>query len=339
MGMIVNGKWTEEDKIFKNGEYIRQVSTHNEEICDEIINAIYEQPGRFHLITSWSCPWSHRANLIRQIKGLSPYVRLHVTGGKRVQGYPANNGNKWQVPGSERKIIHLHELYTLNDLSYTGRSTVPVLWDSFTLKVVSNESSKIIRAFDAVTIKQSNSLINRDFTLIPDNILTSIDALNEQIYHCLSNGVYRARFAQSQHAYEEAVKQVFGMLEVLDTRLASNRYLFGDVITESDWCLFPTLVRFDIDYHLHSGCSQLRLTDFPNLWGYARDLYSIDGVSKTVNFQAIHLSNYIDSVVVPLMPVHDWNTPHNRDEIGKRCVMSRIGEKFALDRTHSLCTA
>lgn len=332
MGMLINGLWSEEDHIYKGGEYIRQHSVYSNDIGAETVAAIVREPGRFHLIASWSCPWSHRAMLIRQIKGLAQYIPLHITGGKRLQGYSANFGNNWQVPGCEKMIVHLHELYTLNDPYFTGRSTVPILWDSYKLKVVSNESSKIVRALDAVKLSKEGNTDMPNFTLYPSCIRADIDALNDLIYSNLSNAVYRADFAKEPLAYRKAVAQVFGMLDELETRLAESRYLFGDVISEADWRLFPTLVRFDLDYNLNGKCTRRRLVDYPNLWGYARDLYSWHGVSDTVNFEAIHESNYLDSLIVPDMPLNDWRKPHKRHEMGVTSIMLLSGEKVTFNK-------
>ena len=335
MAMLIAGVWSEIDQIIKNGKYVRQTSVHNGEISDHIIKAISEHPGRFHLIASWSCPWSHRAMLIRQLKGLENYIPLHMTGGKRVEGYPANFGKSWSVPGTDINIVHLHQLYTLNDRSHTGRPTVPVLWDSQEQKIVSNESSKIMRAFNSVKTANSSSVSQADFTLVPEALVDEIDSINDRIYKKLSNGVYRARFAQSQSAHQIAVTQVFDMLDELEEHLATNRYLMGASITEADWRLFPTLLRFDIDYFIHSRCSRHRLVDYRNLWAYARDLYAWDGVTQTINMEAIHLSNYSGEDIVAEMPSNDWAEPHDRGRLGARNVTLYSGKTVSIDTDNS----
>jgi putative glutathione S-transferase len=317
MAMLIEGVWREEEQIIKNGAFVRQVSVHNREIDIDVIEAIAVQPGRFWLIGSWSCPWSHRTMIIRQIKGLVDHIPLHITGGKRVQGYPADHGKLWKVPGCDQHISHLHQLYTLSNSKHTGRPTVPVLWDSQEQKIISDESSKIMRAFDAVTFSDSPDHEQNNFTLVPEHLRESIDSLNQVIYNKLSNGVYRACFAQTQRAYEEAVTQVFEILDQLEKRLTYNRFLFGEIVTEADWRLFASLVRFDLDYFMHSRCSIRRLVDYSNLWDYARDLFSFEGIAETINFEAIHLSNYQQNEVIAKMPIIDWRAVHHRNDLGK----------------------
>jgi len=306
MGMLINGQWSEQDKTIINGAYVRNTSK-----CDLPINAndIIEQPGRFILIASWSCPWSHRTMLIRQQLGLSDYLPLHITGGKKVQGYSADNGIMWSVPGSTISILHLHQLYTLSDGNYTGRSTVPILWDSHSQTIISNESTRIIDIFSAITLPGQRQTAAVTRGLVPKHLTQAIDTLNTDIYNQLTNGVYQAGFAQTQTAYNIAVRKVFTMLDKLNRRLATNRYLMGPALTLADWFLFPNLVRFDIDYYLHSRCTQQRLSDFPHLWSYARNIYNQPGIADTVNFDAIHKSNYHDSKILPLMPEQNWLCP------------------------------
>ena len=323
MAMLIDGVWSETDEIIKNGVYVRQQSIHDDEINDETIFTISSQPGRFSLIASWSCPWSHRVMLIRRLKGLDDHMPLHMTGGKRIQGYPANFGKKWKVPGTNNTIIHLHQLYCLNNPQHTGRPTVPVLWDSQEHKIISDESAKIMRAFDAITLTNTKNHLN--LTFVPQHLVEEINTINEIIYINLSNGVYRSGFAESQQAYDEAVDQVFNMLEELENHLAESRYLFGEIITESDLRLFPTLVRFDLDYFLHSRCSIRRLVDYPNLWAYARDLYSIKGVAETIDFDAINMSNHRDKNVISRMPITDWLESHGREKFGSAKITLKSG--------------
>ncbi len=330
MAMLVSGMWSEIDQIIEDGKYVRQISVHNDKICDRIITSISECPGRFHLIASWSCPWSHRTMLMRQLKGLEDYIPLHMTGGEKVEGYSANFGNPWSVPGADTSIIHLHQLYTFNNPHHTGRPTVPILWDSQEQKIVSDESAKIMRALNSVKIASFSSVCRANYTLVPAALANEIDIINDRIYQKLSNGVYRAGFAQSQSAYDIAVSQVFDMLDELEQHLADKRYLMGAVITEADWRLFPTLLRFDIDYFVHSRCSRRRLVDYTNLWAYARDLYAWKGVAQTINLEAIHLSNYSGEDIVAEMPSIDWAALHGRERLGTRKVTLWSGKTAAL---------
>jgi len=319
MGMLVNGQWSEQDNIIVDGAYVREKS-----LCRAAIepSSIVKFPGRYHLIASWSCPWSHRTMLIRQVKGLADYIPLHITGGPKIEGYSADHGKVWKIPGSELEIIHMHQLYSLSDASYTGRSTVPILWDSQLQRIVSNESTHIMDIFDAqspprhtVANTSPTSPIYTDQPLIPPPLKQQILDLNDEIYSQLSNAVYRAGFAELQSAYDEAVQQVFSMLQKLNNRLKTSRFLLADQPTLADWLLLPNLVRFDIDYHLHSRCTLARLTDYPHLWAYARDLYNLPGISETVNFAAIHQSNYAPGEILPLIPQANWQLKSNREPL------------------------
>ncbi len=270
MGILIEGCWTEENRDIEKGAYIRPRSVYDQVLAADVMEALRAEPGRCHLIASLSCPWSHRTLIARRLKGLKQAVPLQVAGGARVQGYAVNGGNLWSVPGTDTCIAHVHQLYTLSEPEYTGRVTLPVLWDSRTRRIASNESAKMMRAFDAVPPPDDNL----DFTLVPESLRDEIDVLNARVHQELSNAVYRAGLARRQSAYGEAVEQVFTMLDELEERLSGRRYLFGATITETDWRLFPTLVRFDAVYHVLFRCSRRRLVDYPNLWAYARDLYT-----------------------------------------------------------------
>ena len=327
MGMLVDGRWTDEDRTIAGGVFVRAASVYWGDVGGAAAAALWVEPGRFHLIASASCPWSHFATIVWQLKGLADTVPLHIAGGARVEGYPVNGGAPWRVPGTDKRIVHVHELYALSDPDYTGRATVPVLWDSRTRRIVSNESVAIARAFDgAVDPKDS-----RDFTMRPAALGGAIDALNARIHDGLANAVYRAGLAQRQDAYDEAVAQVFATLDMLDDRLADHRYLFGATITEADWRLFATLVRFDAVYHTHFRCTRRRLVDYANLWPYARDLYAWRGVAALVDFAAIREGYYRNDGVhnpfgiVAAAPDADWSAPHGRAVLGPAEVALRAG--------------
>lgn len=326
MGMLIEECWSDVDRVVEGGAYKRPPSRFAEDLGPDIIESIRSEPGRYHLVASMSCPWSHRAIVVRQIKGLERFIALQLAGGPRVEGYAVNFGRPWRVPGSDRSIVHLHELYTLSDPSYSGRVTVPVLWDMKDQRIVSNDSAKIMRAFDAVP--NAGTI---DYTLRPADLAAEIEAVNLQIYNGLSNAVYRAGFAEHQDAYDEAVTDVFKTLDVLAQRLATRRYLHGSVITESDWRLFPSLVRFDAVYHILFRCARLRLVDQPHLWAYARDLYGWAGVSRTVDFDAIRAGAYFNDNknnpygIVAVAPEMDWLAPHGRERMGPALVTLRCG--------------
>ena len=234
MGMLIDGRWTEGERLTQAGAFVRKPSVYGDDLTPAAVAAIGAVPGRFHLIASLSCPWSHRTILIRALKGLSGVLPLQIAGGVRVEGYPVNGGASWQVPGAEESIVHVHELYTLSDRAHSGRATVPILWDGATGRIVSNASERIMRALDAVPASGGAC----DFTLVPGTLRAEIDALNGALHERLADGVYRAGLAERQSAYDDAVAGVFGMLDKLERRLSGNRYLFGTVVTEADWHLF-----------------------------------------------------------------------------------------------------
>lgn len=332
MGMVIDGKWSDEDRTIEDGAFKRAPSQFAQEIPHEIVNGLRAESGRYHLIASMSCPWSQRAILARQLKGLVADTPLHLAGGERIEGYPANGGDPWCIPGTDREIVHLHELYTLSQPDYTGRVTVPILWDSQTLRIVSNESARIMRAFDA-----SPDPDGLDYTLVPEALSTAIDTLNLQLQEGLSNATYRAGFAESQAAYDTAVRDVFSTLDGLEARLATQRFLHGPVITESDWRLFPSLVRFDIIYYLFSRCTLRRLVDYPHLWAYARDLFSWPGVADTVDFDTIRRAAYVDDPennpfgILAIAPDIDWRALHGRERLGPVQVATRTGDRRTVE--------
>lgn len=313
MAMLIDGRWCDQDNHIQDGAYVRPPAVYDQDIAADVVAGLRSEPGRYHLIASMSCPWSQRTLLARTLKGLQGTVPVQIAGGKRVQGYPVNGGSPWAVPGADRAIVNLHELYTLGDPGFTGRVTVPVLWDSVEQRIVSNESSRIMRAFDAAPGPSA-------VTLVPEAMRAEIDDLNTWLHEGLSNAVYRAGFARKQAAYDEAVAEVFATLDQLETRLAGQRYLLGPVATEVDWRLFPTLVRFDAVYHGLFKCSLRRLIDYPNLWAYARDLYAWPGAAETVEFDLIRRASYAADAdnlygIVAVAPAADWTAPHGREAL------------------------
>lgn len=318
MGMVVNGQWTSEDNLTIDGHYVRPTSAQDGDINDAVFASMASEPGRFHLIASASCQWSHRCLIAHALKGLASRIPLHLAHGERVEGYAMNNGRYWTVPGTSQNILHLHQLYCLGDPDYTGRSTVPVLWDSMERRIVSNDSEAIFDAFDALSSPTEDST----FRLSEAPSGSSDKALLAEIYNGVSNGVYQAGFATTQAAYDEAVERVFSTLDGIESTLSVRRYLKGFTVSKADWFLFPTLVRFDAVYHVLHRCCRRRLVDYPNLWAYARDLYSWPGVSDTVDFAAIRDASYRNDCagnphrIVAIAPDADWQKPHDRDRLG-----------------------
>jgi putative glutathione S-transferase len=275
-------------------------------------------PGRYHLYVSYACPWAHRTLIVRVLKGLEQVISVSVV-------HPLMPAESWvfgDYPGCTPDHVHgfsrLRQLYDHSASGFDGVVTVPVLYDKERRAIVNNESSEIVRmlnrAFDAWG--------RPDLDFYPEPLRTEIDAVNALVYENVNNGVYRAGFATTQEAYEAAYDRLFHTLDVLETRLSKQRYLVGDRITEADWRLFPTLVRFDAVYHGHFKCNRRRLVDYPNLWGYARDLYQVPGVAETVRMDHIKLHYYGShrginpTGIVPEGPELDFTVPHGRGVLG-----------------------
>jgi len=273
------------------------------------------ESGRYHLYVAGACPWAHRTLIFRALKGLGTHVSVDVV-------HPDMLDDGWSLatdyPGATGDSLYgsrfLREIYTRADPKVSCRVTVPVLWDKERETIVSNESAEIIRMFNAAF----DGLTGNTDDYWPEDLRDAIEPVNARIYETLNNGVYRAGFATTQAAYDEAVYPLFDTLDWLEERLASRRYLMGDRLTEADWRLFPTLIRFDPVYHLHFKCNRRRLIDYPNLWGYTRELYQWPGVRETVMFDHIvrHYHYSHDSVnphrIIPINPIIDYDEPHGR---------------------------
>ncbi len=274
-------------------------------------------PGRYHLYVSYACPWAHRTLIYRALKGLEEVISVSVV-------HPVMPPESWvfgEYPGATPDHVHgfdtLGQVYELAEPDYDGLVSVPVLYDKHRSAIVNNESSEIIRmlnsAFDAWG--------RADLDFYPKPLHAEIEAVNALVYENVNNGVYRAGFATTQTAYEDAHNRLFATLDELDARLSRQRYLVGRHPTEADWRLFPTLVRFDAVYYSHFKCNRCCLADYPNLWGYTRDLFKIPGVARTVNMEHIKRHYFTShkslnpSGIVPKGPNLDFDTPHFRDEL------------------------
>lgn len=325
MGLLVNGVWQDRwyDTKTTGGRFVRNSAAFRNWVTPDGspgpmgTGGFRAEPGRYHLYVSLACPWAHRTLIMRRLKGLEEMIGLSVVHWRMLEhGWTFEEG-----PGTIPDPIHgaqyLHQIYTAAEPSYTGRVTVPVLWDRASATIVSNESAEIIRmfnaAFDGIGAKPGD--------YYPQALRAEIDALNTRIYDNVNNGVYKAGFATTQHAYDEAVRPLFETLDWLDARLASQRYLCGDILTEADIRLFTTLVRFDPVYVGHFKCNLRRIADYPNLSGYLRDLYQTGGIAETVNLQHIK-GHYYESHrninptgIVPLGPVMDLDAPHGRERL------------------------
>ena len=323
MGLLVEGKWRTDwyDTSSTGGAFVRKASSFRNWITADGSAgpsgaAGYKaEPGRYHLYVSLACPWAHRALIFLKLKGLEEMISVSVVNSfMGNEGWTFNEGPD-VIPDTVNRVRRLHQLYTLADPGYTGRVTVPVLWDKKTGTIVNNESSEIIRmlnsAFDGV------GALAGDY--YPQALRPEIDAINDYIYPNINNGVYRAGFATTQHAYDAAVHDVFAALDTLEQRLANQRYLVGNTQTEADWRLFTTLIRFDAVYAGHFKCSIRRIADYPQLWAYARDLYQHPGIAATVNIDNIKAHYYGShgsinpTGIIPAGPALDFMAPHGRE--------------------------
>ena len=325
MGLLVDGRWQDRwyDTKRSGGRFVREDAKFRNWITPDGTKAPAGEafpaaPDRYHLFVSYACPWAHRTLIFRKLKGLESHIGLSVV-------HPFMGDQGWTfAPGKgvvDDPVLgasHLHQLYTKAAPNFTGRVTVPLLWDRQTDRVVSNESSEIIRMFNSAF----DELGATPGDFYPEGLRAEIDSVNERIYRTINNGVYRCGFATTQGAYEEALAELFDSLDWLEERLATRRYLVGDRITEADWRLFTTLVRFDPVYVGHFKTNLRRLVDYPNLWAYTRELYQVPGVSDTVHLGHIKDHYYRShgtinpTGIVPAGPIVDFNQPHGRDALG-----------------------
>ncbi len=328
MGLLVDGKWVDQwyDTKATGGRFVRQESAFRNWLTPDGSpgpsgeGGFAAEPGRYHLYFAHACPWAHRTIIFRTLKGLEDMISVTSVDALmagdgwtfgREDGSPAD-----PINGASR----LYEVYQAADNHYTGRVTVPVLWDKQRKTIVSNESAEIIRmlnsAFNAHLPADKAAL---DF--YPEEYRAEIDEINTFVYDRINNGVYKSGFATTQDAYEEAVLRLFEGLDQVDARLGKRRYLMGSTLTEADWRLFTTLVRFDAVYVGHFKCNIRRIADYPNLSGYVRELYQMPGVAQTVHFTPIKRHYYASHAtinptgIVPLGPDQDLSTPHGRDHL------------------------
>lgn len=325
MGLLVDGIWHREwyDTKKSGGRFMREDAGFRNEISNAPDSPYPPEAGRYHLYVSHACPWCHRATIVMYLKGLQDIIGLSVTDAHMDEDGWQFSDAPGAIPDSINGVQRVHELYTLAKPDYTGRVTVPVLWDKKTSSIVSNESEDIIRIFNSGFDSLSADIANSCADLYPENLRADIDEINERVYHTVNNGVYKCGFATTQEAYEEAFAPLFETLDVLEERLATRRYLVGDQITEADWRLFVTLVRFDAVYVGHFKCNRNRICDFPNLYNYLKDLFQVPGVAGTCDFDHIKQHYYGSHPtinphgIVPLGPRFDLSEAHDRDRFGK----------------------
>ena len=326
MGQLIEGTWHDDwyDTEAHGGKFVRSTAKFRDWITADGApgpsgeGGFPAEAGRYHLYVSYACPWAHRALILRALKGLEDMIDVSVV-------HPHMLGDGWTFDtdwegATGDKLFglpFLRDVYIRNDPDVSGRVTVPVLWDKTRGTIVSNESSEIIRmfntAFDGLTGDR------QDF--YPEPLRAEIDRINDRVYEDVNNGVYKAGFATSQEAYDKAVHALFDAMDWLDGLLGRRRYLAGDRITEADWRLLTTLLRFDAVYHSHFKCNRRRLIDYSNLWPYARELYQVPGVAGTVHFDHIveHYHYSHESInphrIIPINPVIDWTEAHGRERL------------------------
>ncbi|HEY9646124.1 MAG TPA: glutathione S-transferase family protein [Chroococcidiopsis sp.] len=322
LGLLIDGKWiSDRDQEDVAGRFIRPATTFRHWITADGSSGFAAAAGRYHLYVSLACPWAHRTLIMRQLKGLTEAISVSIVD-------PVIDQAGWafsDAPGAIADTVNganfLWEIYAKAEPTYSGRVTVPVLWDRQTQTIVNNESREIIRMLDTEFGAFSTAAAMPNATpydLYPLDLRSAIDATIDAIYQPINNGVYRAGFATTQTAYEEGVRDLFAALDHWEGVLGQQRYLCGDRLTEADICLFTTLLRFDAVYYVHFKCNLRHLWDYPNLWGYLRDLYQTPGVKETCNLDHIKQHYYKShpkvnpTRIVPVGPLLDLDSPHGR---------------------------
>ena len=338
MGMLVDGKWQDSDPPAETGtagQFQRVESRFRDRITADGSSGFKAEAGRYHLYLAYSCPWAHRVLIYRALKKLEGAISIALA-------LPSERGEGWTfgddpnfadcIPDRVNGFRHLHQAYSASNPRYTGKVTVPTLWDTKTRRVVNNESSEIIRMLNS----EFAGIAGDDTDFYPPHLRAEIDAVNALVFANINNGVYRCGFARAQGAYEEAYDALFAALDEIETRLGRQRYLVGDRLTEADWRLFPTLVRFDVAYFSLFKCNRQRIADYPNLANYTRELYAVPGIAATVK-PRYYVMGYWSIARIKPCGVHpkgvpvEFSAPHDRARLpahpqtqtGKRRISSR----------------
>jgi glutathionyl-hydroquinone reductase len=324
MGLLVNGAWQEDISRTSNGRFVRPTTSfRNFVTADGIAGPTGEggfpaEAGRYHLYISFACPWAHRTLIFRTLKKLDKVISISLAEplyGKTGWEFGTTSGSTLDTANGKATLA---EIYLLADPHYTGRVSVPLLWDKKRRTIVNNESSEIIRMFNSAF----DALTDVHIDYYPAALRGEIDRINYIVYPNINNGVYRAGFATGQDAYEEAARGVFAALDQIEAILSRQRYLAGRQVTEADWRLFTTLVRFDSVYFSHFKCNLRRVADYPNLWNYTCDLYQVPGIAETVSIDQIKRHYYGSQLkinptgIVPIGPLIDFAAPHDRARFG-----------------------
>ena len=325
MGILIDGVWTDQwyDTKSTGGKFKRSEAkfrnwvTADGSAGSSGVSGFKAESGRYHLYVSNACPWAHRTLIFRKLKGLENHIDISIVHPDMLSdGWTFEKDDHGATGDRLYDLPFARDIYTKADPKFSGRVTVPILWDKHQETIVSNESSEIIRMFNSAF----NGITGNTLDFWPQDLRADIEPVNDRIYDTFNNGVYKSGFATTQDAYDSAVHPLFDTLDWLEDRLSTSRYLMGDRVTEADWRLFPTLVRFDPVYHLHFKCNRRRIIDYPNLWGYTRELYQWPGVAETVNMTHIvrhyHFSH--ESInphrIVPINPDIDFMEPHGRGD-------------------------
>jgi putative glutathione S-transferase len=319
MGVLIDGIWRDEElpqELGRTGEFRRVDSRFRDRITADGSSGFGAEAGRYHLYVAHACPWAHRTLIYRALKKLDGAISVaYAIPGIKEQGWTFESNPAFPecTPDTVNAFHFLHEAYTASDQRYTGKVTVPTLWDKKTGRIVNNESSEIIRMLNS----EFKGIAGDDVDFYPAPLRAEIDRVNETVYTTVNNGVYRCGFARSQEAYEAAYDGLFATLDELEARLGRQRYLVGHQITEADWRLFPTLVRFDVAYFSLFKCNRQRIADYPNLLNYMRELYQVPGVAATVkprhyviNYWSIKKVN--PTGIIPKGTPVDYARPHDR---------------------------
>ncbi len=322
MGLLVNGIWKDQwyDTKDTNGDYKRESAKLRHWITADgsagpTGDAGFKaESGRYHLYVSLACPWAHRTLIFRKLKQLEEHISVSIVSPDMLANGWTFNKDEGSTGDTIQNHQYLHQVYTANNRQYTGRVSVPVLWDKQQQRIVNNESSEIIRMLN----NAFNQLTGNNDNYYPDELKNKIDTINDLIYETINNGVYRCGFATTQEAYQQAYIKLFEALDHVEQLLGKQRYLVDPQLTEADWRLFTTLIRFDSVYHGHFKCNRQRLEDFSNLSNYVRELYQMPGIAETVNFHHIKRHYYYshDTInptrIVPEGPDINYQRPHNR---------------------------
>ncbi|AHZ68241.1 fructose-bisphosphate aldolase [Pseudomonas mandelii JR-1] len=332
MGLLVEGRWQDQwYESSKDGAFQREQAQRRNWLTADGkpgptgVGGFAAEAGRYHLYVSLACPWAHRTLILRKLKVLENLIDVSVVSWLMLENGWTFDQNLGSTGDKLDHFNFMHQRYTADTANYTGRVTVPVLWDKQQNRIVNNESAEIIRMFNGAF----DDLTGNDLDFYPAPLRGEIDALNERIYPAVNNGVYRAGFATSQQAYEEAFDDVFAELDRLEQLLGANRYLVGEYLTEADIRLFTTLIRFDAVYHGHFKCNLRRIADYPNLSNWLREIYQWPGVAETVDFQ--HIKNHYygshktinPTGIVPKGPAQDFTATHDRARLNGKGVWRR----------------